>query len=173
MRMHILIALGVAWFGFSGAKGCLDLGSAGPEELEPCTQVACVDFAAIRFEPALTAEGTYSITVVIDGEPVECVAQVPGSLYDACASRLITIDSQKMEIELERNGERRTTVIEKAGIAGISISERMPRSISIEVSRDGSQVLLEDVSPAYESFFVNGPDCPGLCYRSTSVVLTE
>lgn len=171
-RMPVCVALGVAWLALSGARGCSDLGGGAPGHA--CTEMACVDHAVVVFDPPLDQPGMYIVTVAADAEIVECEVKVPGVILpETCSSDRVTIDPPRTFIERAGKDRIGSIIIEGPGIAGLEWTGSAPGRISIEIRRDGLEVLQTDLLPSYQPLFVNGPDCPGICQEAIHTVPTR
>jgi hypothetical protein len=126
-------------------------------ESDACTDIGCgaaltVDFIGDEWEA-----GSYAIVVTADGVTTTCAATLP---FGSCETGW-TCDRTESGFWLLTSGCALSA--EQHALAGIEWTTAGPRSVTIELSRDGSSLGTVSGTLSYRSSQPNGADCEPTC----------
>lgn len=114
--------------------------------------------ATFVFAKTLASKGVYSVRLDGDGKLVECTVNLstdsPRSSAGQCDDT--TAEWSGGSRSLGDTSSAQETFFEVIWWAG------QPKKVSIEVYRDGIEVLSRTIEPVYEAEEINGPGC-GTC----------
>ncbi|HEX2881800.1 MAG TPA: hypothetical protein VHO25_19880 [Polyangiaceae bacterium] len=135
-----------------------------------CTTMGCGPSTEVRLTPesGALADGTYLITVDLDGDEIACSFSLPDDLpesgeagYAECAG-----DGAIQAVLQPRAGANNVIVELYIGAA--------PQELGISVTRDNRSLLSRQLQPSYTTFYPNGPECgPGCPHADLSLTLGE
>lgn len=126
-----------------------------------CTAMGCLDSLKVRFEPPLVEEGSYLIEVELEEDGFQCPAALPRAEREVPCFSSSGDQTRDLRLEYSPEGE----------LLGFWIS-MAPAEVKVGVSREGITLATQVVSPEYERFYPNGPECDGDYYcRDGTVVL--
>ena len=130
-----------------------------------CTLMGCVEGVTLEFATPLEEEGEYTFTVTTEATTATCVAFVP-LRRDGTEPNCPSFSIHREEITTRDDD----AVSGRAGdkIVSVSIGGEY-ETLTIEITRDGTAVLQEDVMPVYEGVEINGEGC-GECLMATHTV---
>lgn len=109
-----------------------------------CTEIGCTDGLTLRLLAPETgfADGSYVAAVTLGDDTSTCTWEVSGAV----------------------SGECETTVFTSTEIALTFMST--PAEVSLELTRDGSTVVTQALTPDYDTVQPNGPDCEPTCRQA-------
>jgi hypothetical protein len=125
------------------------LASCGSDQ-RACTLIGCNSGIEITFDPPLTAPGTYTVDVEIDGVLTRCEAALPfrAEGVDGCHS---------MDALLFLSG----TALPSSGqsLPGMHLQATSASAVRIVIKRDSTEVANATSSPSYSMSYPNGREC--------------
>jgi hypothetical protein len=133
------------------------LGCASTESF--CTLVGCSDSLTIEvvLGPATQRGGGWIVETTLDGRTTSCTIDVTTDSSDLIVDT--TTDCPSLTIF---EGDTSQDLVVAFAFEGSA-----PASASIKLTRDGTEVLSDTVSPSYVVSQPNGPDCEPTCRQAT------
>lgn len=158
MLKNMLMGMALAAALATAAPGCA-LESAG------CTEIGCGSAFSVAFQRAGGWEaGTYRVTVVTDGETLECTATLPldcNAPAPCPSSSGIIIGLSGCALDPSQQS-----------ITGVEILQgKAPQSVQVSVYQDEALLGEGSYTPSYTESQPNGPDCEPICKSAGSVEL--
>jgi hypothetical protein len=151
---HVLHVLAIA----------LAVGSAGCEETQTCTLIACFHELRIRITSPTWTPGTYDITLQLEDARAHCQVVLPLLLDEQ-----VDVDAGDASGMLGDCGEpidgRSLATLDVERDLSITIGQQ-PEAVQVTLERDGALLLDDEFEPDYESYYPNGPNC-GECTAGT------
>jgi hypothetical protein len=148
-----------------GNGACVDEDDGGA-----CTTAGCGPSTEVRLTPesGVLANGTYLVTVDLDGDEIACSFTLPDDLpesgeagYAECAG-----DSEILAV-LQPNAGANNVVVEL-------YIDAAPQQLGLAVTRDNRSLLSRQLQPTYTTFYPNGPECgPGCPQADLNLTLSE
>lgn len=130
-----------------------------------CNAMGCEEGVTLEFAEPLAQEGQYTFTVMTETSTVKCTAFVP-LRRDGTEPNCEGMGIHREEITTRRDD----SVHGRSGDTIVSISiGGVHDTLTIDVARDGTSVLQEDVTPAYKGVEINGEGC-GECLMANHTV---
>ena len=130
-----------------------------------CTLMGCLEGVTLEFASPLEEEGEYTFTVTTEATTASCVAFIPlrrDGTEPSCPSFSIYRE------EITTRDDDAVSGTAGDAIVSVAISGEY-ETLTIEVTRDGTAVLEEEVTPVYEVVEINGEGC-GECLMATHTV---
>ncbi|PCC72931.1 hypothetical protein SAMN02745121_02049 [Nannocystis exedens] len=146
------------------ATALASLPSAGCDS-QACTLIGCGSTFQIALQRAAWTAGEYTVTVVADGETIECAATLPLQ----CDAPPACPQSSQLILGLE--GCALDPSQHKLGNLEFQ-QGRAPKSVAVQVLQDGALLGEGQYSPNYSESQPNGPDCEPTCVGADGVTLT-
>jgi hypothetical protein len=130
---------------------------------DACTEMGCIDGLTVSFDPPLTGKGTYTFDVTVEGTAYSCDATIPleGASTVCDTGGVVSIFLSGTELDPSEQS-----------LPGLHV-EGTPKSVQIQVQRDGAPVADADLSPKYQVVQPNGPDCEPTCHSAAVDVATK
>lgn len=120
-----------------------------------CTEIGCVNGLGIDFVRSTWPAGVYEVRLTLDGsQTAQCSATLP------FASTTSGGTCNAPDIQLGTSGQMLPT--SQHALTGVHIGG-LPKTVRVEIRRDGSLQLAQDVTPAYATSQPNGPGCEPTC----------
>jgi len=131
-----------------------NVGSDGSDNLgKVCTAIGCGKngmFVTLVSSFGIWAEGSYRLTVTLDRQQQTCDFSVPAELPSGVGVTSLDCGGSDFEAGL--------------GDYGVSLQfSTKPKTLGLELARDGTVLLSDSRKPTYEESRPNGPDCEPLC----------
>ncbi|WAS91726.1 hypothetical protein [Nannocystis punicea] len=152
MRRKILLAASLACL---PAAGC---------DSQACTLIGCGSSFQIALQRDAWTAGKYEVTVVADGETIECSATLPLQ----CDAPPACPEASQLLLGLD--GCALDPAQHKLGSLEFQ-QGRAPKSVSVQVRQDGALLGEGEYSPVYSESQPNGPDCEPTCVGAEAVAL--
>lgn len=153
MRLTMIVAVMLAGL---PATGC---------DSQACTLIGCGSSFQIEFERPAWPAGDYKVTLVADGETIECSATFPLQ----CDGPPACPESSKVVLGLSgcalAPSQQSLTHVE-------FMQGSTPKSVEVTVHQDDALLGEAAYSPEYSDSHPNGPDCDPKCTSAEAVKLT-
>lgn len=144
-----------------------------------CTARGCMPqlSATLRTPTGAWPNGVYELAVrTDDGLEGVCMLRLPEQLPDPpgkvegtrCGTNIQFALSSESECQMGCDGTacwQKCTPIPGKFVGRLTVDSTPPR-IALKLVRDGTDVLVEDVAPAYQDVYPNGPECGGACRQA-------
>lgn len=125
-----------------------------------CTEIGCVNGFTVALQRTAWPAGSYSVLVQLDGTTqVLCIATLPF----ATTSSGGTCNAQN--VRLGTSGQMLPAA--QQGLTDVHI-DGTPKTVRIEVKRDGQVELSADLTPSYLTSTPNGPKCDPVCTQASA-----
>lgn len=152
MHRKILLALSLACL---PSTGC---------DSQACTLIGCGSTFQIALQRDAWTAGEYTVTVVADGETIECAATLPLQCEapPACPQNspfILGLEGCALDPSQHKLGN----IEFQQGHA--------PKSVALQIHQDGALLGEGQYSPTYSESQPNGPDCEPTCVGADSVTL--
>jgi hypothetical protein len=141
----------IAGLGLAG-QGC---------ETQACNNAGCNDGVSVTASSAgPLPEGEYRVALLLDGVAHSCSGTVPflSTLSTRCEPRTSSVSLSFAEWQ--------PSFVPPGTMPGglrIEIENSAPRSIEMEISRDGDVIAAESFTPEYATLAPNGEECGPVC----------
>lgn len=168
------------WLVFTMGLGVVLSVLAGCDELgHGCTEIGCMDQVALTLRPSdgPWADGRYALTLALDdGSPETCAFELPADLPELGSVREIRcsgaatffLQQEATCTETSSDGARHQTCTPVQGRYTLQSSvPGTPRTVSVELTRDGAALIEESLEPSYRAERPNGPDCEPTCRQAS------
>ncbi len=124
-----------------------------------CSEMGCSEATTVRFEPALSEPGTYEVVFRSEGAEHVCAnTDFEGGVWSCNGP-------QPPTGILDSTGYENPPAIE---LGGVRLGGRLER-ITVIVTKDGTELLTQEVKPTFVDDEPNGPGC-GICSQGEGVV---
>lgn len=133
-------------------------------ETQSCTAIGCGAAFQVEFQRDGWPAGDYEITVVADGETIECSVTMPLQ----CDAPSPCPESS--QVILGREGCALEPSAQKLNYVEFSPG-KTPKSVTVKVQQDDALLGEGVYAPAYSESQPNGPDCEPTCKSAESAVL--
>lgn len=164
----ILVVLGAANACASAPPTAGATPGAPPGADRACTQIGCVE--GLTIDVASTsgwAPGTYRFDFELDQEKVSCEGTLPLRACEHGPSVRCTPEGAAERVMISESG----CALPAAEHSLPSISIRgEPARVRLTVSRDGTQLAAEEMTPQYRTMRPNGPECEPVCRQASAKV---
>ena len=152
MHRKILLSLALACL---PSTGC---------DSQACTLIGCAGTFQIALQRDAWTAGEYTITVVADGEAIECAVTLPLQ----CEAPPACPQGSPFVLGLE--GCALDPSQHKLGSVEFQ-QGHAPKSVAVQVRQDGALLGEGQYSPTYSESQPNGPDCEPTCVGADSATL--
>lgn len=116
-----------------------------------CTEIGCVDGFSGEFSPAFTTPGAYAFTLDLDGSVSTCAGSLPLNDDFNCDGALgVTLSGSALPDS-------------EHSLPGFQILQFDFVTLQLTVTRDGTEEASWTVTPEWETFAPNGPECGPVC----------
>lgn len=151
--MRFLLGLGLVGCAGGGA-------SSGKDSALVCTEVGCVDGFSGSFEPALSGEGTFVVTLTAGDRVATCTSTIPfsdeGGVCDDPELLTVTFSGSRLAVDEQSIPDFQ--------------APSQPEAFTVVATRDGVEVARQDFSPTYVVNYPNGEECPPECWQASGQV---
>jgi hypothetical protein len=167
MRLPAVLSI-VAWAAIN--RGCV---------ARSCTEMGCMSGlnSELRTADGSWVDGTYDLSVRADGVETACSFRLPERLpsFPGASTSIDCGPNVTFEIRSEMSCEsgcdgnacwQGCKPIEGRFIQAISMSGT-PSRVDLTLVRDGQELVVQHVEPAYREVFPNGPECGGGCRQAS------
>lgn len=148
-----------------------------PVESQSCTEIGCGDGISIELRPAegTLDDGSYALDIVAGEQTHACSFVVPddlpvrGNLHEVqCMPRLNVYLQPESICSEQRSGDAISESCRPVpGRFMLQAQiEGTPRTLDLRLSRDGTALLEQQLTPSYETTRPNGPDCEPACEQA-------
>ena len=116
-----------------------------------CTEIGCVDGFSGQFAPAFTAAGAYVFTLDLDGAGSTCAGTLPFNDDFSCDGALgVTLSGTALPPSDQ-------------SLPGFQIMQTDFATLQLTVTRDGAEEASWTLTPEWETYAPNGPECGPVC----------
>jgi hypothetical protein len=141
-----------------------NVGSDGSDDLgKACTAIGCGQNAmlvTLVSSSGIWAEGGYRLSVTLDGQQQTCDFSVPAHLPSGIGVTSLDCGGSDFEAGL--------------GEYGVSLQfSTKPKTLGLELARDGTVLLNDRREPTYEESRPNGPYCEPVCKWADFQVIVQ
>jgi len=134
-------------------------GSSSPEPMA-CTEIGCQDGLLVQVSPSASwPAGEYAYAIEIDDQTITCTGTIP--LPD-CDSQGITCDAEGVIVTVSGCA----LPPEEHAFGDVMIPEPAT-SVSVTITKDGTEVANGSWTPEYQTSQPNGPGCEPTCTSAT------
>ena len=123
-------------------------------EQKICTEVGCLDILTLEFDPPISSLGSYVFQFSHSNGSRTCTYHLPTDDKDFCGNDIFIVKKDT------NHHESKTNVIQP--IFGMEIS-MAPKTFTLNIIRDGKNILTQTHSPIYSEYSPNGEGCPPTC----------
>jgi hypothetical protein len=133
-----------------------------------CTEIGCNDGLTVTFAPnSGWAPGSYRFVVDIDGQTTTCEGMLPLKDCDVGPSLQCSPASGRLGI-----GESGCALPPaQQGFSELHLGVPPAQSVTITVSRDGSELVQKTLTPQYKTSQPNGPNCEPVCQTASETLM--
>lgn len=127
---------------------------------QSCTLIGCADgFSVTVASTGTWKAGTYVVTVVADGVTTTCSAAFPLTGAAAqCTGSGVVVGLSGSALPAEQQS-----------IANVALSST-PKSVKVEIARDGAPLGSQTFTPTYKTTQPNGPKCEPTCTQASDTL---
>jgi hypothetical protein len=125
-----------------------------------CTEIGCTDGLAVNF--TLTTPGAWTFDLDLDGTVAHCSATLPLDGSGGCDTAGISLNLSGSELPEDQQS-----------ITGLTLEQTGIVSLGLTISRDGTQVWTDTLTPTYETLAPNGEACGPVCSSASESVTVE
>ena len=116
-----------------------------------CTEIGCMDGFNGEFAPAFTTPGAYVFTLNLEGSVSTCAGSLPLNDDFNCDGALgVTLSGSALPDS-------------EHSLPGFQILQFDFVTLQLTVTRDGTEEASWTVTPEWEAFAPNGPECGPVC----------
>lgn len=132
--------------------------SASGGDGKSCTLIGCAGGLNIDFVRSPWPAGAYSVSVKLDGsQHALCAVELPFATATSSAT------CNAPDVTLGTSGQMLPTA--QHAITGLRIGG-MPKTVHVEITRNGVLEMATDLTPTYLTSRPNGPGCEPLCTQA-------
>lgn len=127
---------------------------------QACTTIGCVDGFSVNVASTGTWKpGNYLVTVVADGVTTTCSATFPLTGAAAqCSGSGVVVGLSGSALPAEQQS-----------IPNVAI-QSTPKSVKVEIARDGASLGSQTFTPTYKTSQPNGPNCAPTCTQASDTL---